>query len=134
MRVYWVAAAQEGLQGGAAFNPGFMEVPSAFGQGTRIQPTMNGNMGSFGGGGMSALMERGRRDFVMPSPPAPTPKLDDGGSGGDIGKIIHNGELQQGERGRLDAFLAMGSRVPMWHILGFNTPLANRCRWRWWWW
>ncbi len=36
-------------------------------------------------------MERSRLEFVMPTPPAVAPKLDDGGSGGDIGKNIHNG-------------------------------------------
>lgn len=30
-------------------------------------------------------------NFVMPTPPAQAPKLDDGGSGGDIGKHNHNG-------------------------------------------
>lgn len=45
-----------------------------------------------GSSSMSATRERTPLQFAMPSPPAPQgPKLDDGGSGGDIGKIIHNG-------------------------------------------
>ncbi|GFR46673.1 hypothetical protein Agub_g8288 [Astrephomene gubernaculifera] len=47
------------------------------------------NFGS--GGSLGAVMERSRLEFVMPTPPAVAPKLDDGGSGGDIGKNIHNG-------------------------------------------
>ncbi|KXZ54311.1 hypothetical protein GPECTOR_5g396 [Gonium pectorale] len=47
------------------------------------------NFGS--GGSLGAVMERSRMEFVMPTPPAVSPKLDDGGSGGDIGKGIHNG-------------------------------------------
>ncbi|GFH07141.1 predicted protein, partial [Haematococcus lacustris] len=35
-------------------------------------------------------MERSKLQFVMPTPTVQGPKLDDGGSGGDIGKIIHN--------------------------------------------
>lgn len=46
------------------------------------------------GGSMGATMERGRMQFVMPTPVVQGPKLDDGGSGGDIGKIIHNGARQ----------------------------------------
>jgi hypothetical protein len=46
---------------------------------------------SFGAGG-SATMERSRMNFVMPTPVVQGPKLDDGGDGGDIGKINRNGE------------------------------------------
>lgn len=48
-----------------------------------------GNMGS--SGSLGAVMERSRLEFVMPTPPAQAPKLDDGGDGGDIGKHNHNG-------------------------------------------
>ncbi|KAG2425650.1 hypothetical protein HXX76_013495 [Chlamydomonas incerta] len=48
-----------------------------------------GNMGS--GSSLGAVMERSRLEFVMPTPPAQAPKLDDGGDGGDIGKHNHNG-------------------------------------------
>ncbi|KAJ9513225.1 hypothetical protein QJQ45_029514 [Haematococcus lacustris] len=48
-----------------------------------------GDMGSSGSLGMT--MERSKLQFVMPTPTVQGPKLDDGGSGGDIGKIIHNG-------------------------------------------
>ncbi|KAG2496868.1 hypothetical protein HYH03_005269 [Edaphochlamys debaryana] len=47
------------------------------------------DMGS--SGSLGAVMERSRLEFVMPTPPSVAPKLDDGGSGGDIGKGIHNG-------------------------------------------
>jgi hypothetical protein len=51
-----------------------------------------GGGGNFGSGGsLGAVMERSRLEFVMPTPPVVGPKLDDGGSGGDIGKGIHNG-------------------------------------------
>jgi hypothetical protein len=66
-----------------AFNPS-MGVPNVI--------MAKGGMGSDGSMGGSATMERGRPSFVMPTPTVQGPKLDDGGSGGDIGKIIHNGE------------------------------------------
>eukprot|EP00879_Flechtneria_rotunda_P000742 GHRR01000862.1.p1 GENE.GHRR01000862.1~~GHRR01000862.1.p1 ORF type:complete len:642 (+),score=246.10 GHRR01000862.1:97-2022(+) len=47
------------------------------------------DMGSSGSLGM--VLERSKLEFVMPSPPQQAPKLDDGGSGGDSGKNIHNG-------------------------------------------
>lgn len=48
--------------------------------------------GGFGAGGsMGAVLEKAKISIVMPTPPQQAPKLDDGGSGGDIGKIIHNG-------------------------------------------
>jgi len=55
--------------------------------------------GGGGGGGkdfgsgssLSMVMERSKMEFVMPTPPQQAPKLDDGGSGGDNGKNIHNG-------------------------------------------
>lgn len=47
------------------------------------------DMGSFSGAG--ATMERGKMNFVMPTPVVQGPKLDDGGDGGDIGKINRNG-------------------------------------------
>jgi hypothetical protein len=50
-----------------------------------------GDMGS--GSSMSATMERSKLSFVMPTPVVQGPKLDDGGSGGDIGKHNHNGEF-----------------------------------------
>eukprot|EP00197_Chlamydomonas_leiostraca_P002373 CAMPEP_0202858132 /NCGR_PEP_ID=MMETSP1391-20130828/788_1 /ASSEMBLY_ACC=CAM_ASM_000867 /TAXON_ID=1034604 /ORGANISM="Chlamydomonas leiostraca, Strain SAG 11-49" /LENGTH=566 /DNA_ID=CAMNT_0049537017 /DNA_START=145 /DNA_END=1845 /DNA_ORIENTATION=+ len=65
----------------SAFNPS-MGVPD-------VTMAKGGDMGS--GGSMGATMERGRMQFVMPTPVIQGPKLDDGGSGGDIGKIIHNG-------------------------------------------
>lgn len=49
----------------------------------------SGGMGGSLGG--SATLERSKLSFVMPTPTVQAPKLDDGGSGGDIGKIIHNG-------------------------------------------
>lgn len=76
------AIPQEGhwLQG-SSFSP-MMGVPDV---------TMAG--ASFGSSGsLGATMERGRLEFVMPTPVQQGPKLDDGGDGGDIGKIIHNGE------------------------------------------
>lgn len=48
-----------------------------------------GDMGS--GSSLGATMERSRMNFVMPTPVVQGPKLDDGGSGGDIGKINRNG-------------------------------------------
>jgi hypothetical protein len=47
------------------------------------------NFGS--GGSLGAVMEKSKMQFVMPTPPQQAPKLDDGGSGGDSGKNIHNG-------------------------------------------
>jgi hypothetical protein len=47
------------------------------------------NMGS--GGSLGMVMEKSQLQFVMPTPPQQAPKLDDGGSGGDIGKNINNG-------------------------------------------
>ncbi len=43
------------------------------------------------GSSLGAVLERSKLEFVMPTPPQQAPKLDDGGSGGDIGKGIHNG-------------------------------------------
>lgn len=43
------------------------------------------------GGSLGTVLEKSKLSFVMPTPPASSPKLDDSGSGGDIGKIIHNG-------------------------------------------
>jgi hypothetical protein len=37
------------------------------------------------------VLEKSKMEFVMPTPPQQAPKLDDGGSGGDNGKNIHNG-------------------------------------------
>ncbi|PNH06811.1 hypothetical protein TSOC_006794, partial [Tetrabaena socialis] len=60
-------------------------------------PNVVAAKGGGGGGGMGsnsslgAVLERSKLEFVMPTPPAQAPKLDDGGSGGDIGKHNHNG-------------------------------------------
>lgn len=48
-----------------------------------------GGMGS--GSSLGATMERSKMNFVMPTPVIQGPKLDDGGDGGDIGKINRNG-------------------------------------------
>ena len=51
-----------------------------------------GGTQDFGSGSsLGAVLERSKLEFVMPTPPQQAPKLDDGGSGGDIGKGIHNG-------------------------------------------
>lgn len=47
------------------------------------------SMGS--GGSLGTVLEKSKMDFVMPTPPVTGPKLDDSGSGGDIGKINVNG-------------------------------------------
>jgi hypothetical protein len=44
-----------------------------------------------GSGGGSAVMSRSRLNIIMPTPVVKAPKLDDGGDGGDIGKINRNG-------------------------------------------
>jgi hypothetical protein len=47
------------------------------------------NYGS--GSSLGMVLEKSKMEFVMPTPPQQSPKLDDGGSGGDSGKNIHNG-------------------------------------------
>lgn len=47
------------------------------------------NYGS--GSSLGMVLEKSKMEFVMPTPPQQAPKLDDGGSGGDSGKNIHNG-------------------------------------------
>lgn len=79
------AAKGESGSGRGSFNP-MMAVPNitmARGGGG------SSDMGS--GGSLGATLEKSKLNFVMPTPPAQAPKLDDGGSGGDIGKGIHNG-------------------------------------------
>jgi hypothetical protein len=56
-------------------------------------PSTTMSKGDFGSGGsMSMTLQRGKLEFVMPTPVEKGPKLDDGGSGGDIGKNNRNGE------------------------------------------
>lgn len=78
------AAHGESGSGRSSFNP-MMAVPSV----TMAKGGGGGNFGS--GGSLGATLEKSKLEFVMPTPPAQAPKLDDGGSGGDIGKGIHNG-------------------------------------------
>eukprot|EP00878_Enallax_costatus_P032331 GHUV01035524.1.p1 GENE.GHUV01035524.1~~GHUV01035524.1.p1 ORF type:complete len:185 (-),score=68.57 GHUV01035524.1:1002-1505(-) len=47
------------------------------------------NYGS--GSALGAVLEKSKLEFVMPTPPQQAPKVDDGGSGGNSGKNIHNG-------------------------------------------
>ena len=54
-----------------------------------VQMAKGGMGGSLGG---SATLERSKLSFVMPTPTVQQPKVDDGGSGGDNGKNLHNGE------------------------------------------
>jgi hypothetical protein len=63
-------------------------------------------MGS--GSSLGATMERSKLQFVMPTPPSVAPKLDDGGSGGDIGKHNHNGGGGGGDDGDDDDYFAEG--------------------------
>jgi len=73
---------EEGSRITSSFSPS-MSVPLT---------TMKGGPGDMGsGGGGSATMERSKLSFVMPTPVVQSPKLDDGGSGGDIGKNNRNG-------------------------------------------
>ncbi|GAX80601.1 hypothetical protein CEUSTIGMA_g8036.t1 [Chlamydomonas eustigma] len=65
-----------------------------------------GDMGS--GSSMSATMERSKLSFVMPTPVVQSPKLDDGGSGGDIGKHNHNGGGGGDDGGDDDDYFADG--------------------------
>lgn len=68
--------------------------------------TMARDYGS--GGSMGATLERSKLQFVMPTPVQQGPKLDDSGSGGDIGKIIHNGGGGGGDDGDDDDYFADG--------------------------
>ncbi len=77
---------QEGSQELGPFNAA-MGVPSV-----AMGATMSGGSGS----SMGATMERSKFNFVMPTPVVKGPKLDDGGSGGDIGKINRNGAHRLG--------------------------------------
>ncbi|MEW5298394.1 MAG: hypothetical protein WDW38_000873 [Sanguina aurantia] len=59
---------------------------------SHISMAKGGGGGDMGSSSMSATRTRTPLQFAMPGPPVTQgPKLDDGGSGGDIGKIIHNG-------------------------------------------
>jgi len=60
------------------------------------------NFGS--GGSLGMTLEKSKLEFVMPTPTVQGPKLDDGGSGGDIGKNIHNGGGGDGDGGDDDDY------------------------------
>lgn len=62
----------------------FMSVPD-------VTMAKGGGKNYGAGGSLGMVLEKSKVEFVMPTPPQQAPKLDDGGSGGDIGKIIHNG-------------------------------------------
>jgi hypothetical protein len=84
--IYWLL--QEGTKGGqfeGSMGP-FLSVPNV----TMAKGGGGGqNFGASGSLGM--VLEKSKMEFVMPTPPQQAPKLDDGGSGGDNGKNIHNG-------------------------------------------
>lgn len=61
----------------------FMSVPNV------TMAKSGSNYGS--GSSLGMVLEKSKMEFVMPTPPQQAPKLDDGGSGGDSGKNIHNG-------------------------------------------
>lgn len=78
-------AHKDGVQG--SFNAAFMAVPNV----TMAKGGGGGGKDMGSGGSLSMTVERSKLQFVMPTPPQQAPKLDDGGSGGDNGKNIHNG-------------------------------------------
>lgn len=70
--------------------------------------TMAGGGGFGSNSSLGAVMEKSRLNFVMPTPVVQGPKLDDGGSGGDIGKRNHNGGGGGGDDGDDDDYFADG--------------------------
>lgn len=81
--------AQEASKGGdfqGAFGA-FMSVPNV----TMAKGGGGGGQNYGASGSLGMVLERSKLEFVMPTPPQQAPKLDDGGSGGDSGKNIHNG-------------------------------------------
>jgi hypothetical protein len=64
----------------------FMSVPNV-----TLAKSGGGGQNFGAGGSLGMVLEKSKMEFVMPTPPQVSPKLDDGGSGGDSGKNIHNG-------------------------------------------
>lgn len=62
----------------------FMSVPN-------VTMAKGGGQNFGSGSSLGMVLEKSKMEFVMPTPPQQAPKLDDGGSGGDSGKNIHNG-------------------------------------------
>lgn len=75
--------ASKGSESRSMIGP-FMSVPD-------VTMAKGGGRDYGSGSALGAVLEKSKLEFVMPTPPQQAPKLDDGGSGGNSGKNIHNG-------------------------------------------